>query len=105
MNHSSQIRMTNDEIRRNDEILMTKPANAPLRVFRHAGFGFLSSFVIQRLMQSRFIVPMHAEKRKRAPHDPVVRATPFCNLAERFLTLTLTLNRRTVSTSKSEITL
>src|SRR2546426_6767253 len=38
--------MTNDEIRRNDEIRMTKPANAPLRVFRHSGFGFLSSFVI-----------------------------------------------------------
>jgi len=41
MNHSSQIRMTNDEIR------MTKPANAPLRVFRHSGFGFLLSFVIR----------------------------------------------------------
>src|SRR6266704_3725068 len=44
MNHSSQIRMTNDEIRKNDEIRMTKPANAPLRVFRHSGFGFLASF-------------------------------------------------------------
>jgi hypothetical protein len=43
-NHSSQIRMTNDEIRRNDEIRSTKPANAPLRVFRRSGFGFHSSF-------------------------------------------------------------
>jgi len=47
MNHSLQIRMTNDEIRRNDKIRMTKPANAALRVLRHSGFGFLSSFVIR----------------------------------------------------------
>src|SRR6266516_5476488 len=60
--------MTNDEIRRNDEIRMTKPANAPLSIFRHSGFGFLlsfvichSSFVIQRLVQFRFMVPMHAK--------------------------------------------
>ena len=39
--------MTNDEIRRNDEIRMTKPATAQLRVFRHSDFGFLSSFVIR----------------------------------------------------------
>jgi len=39
--------MTNDEIRRNDEIRMTKPATALLRLFRHSGFGFLSSFVIR----------------------------------------------------------
>jgi len=39
--------MTNDEMRRNDEIQMTKPATAQLRVFRHSGFGFLSSFVIR----------------------------------------------------------
>src|SRR5436305_3583890 len=38
--------MTNDEIRRNDEIRMTKPAIAPQRAFRHSGFGFLSSLVI-----------------------------------------------------------
>ena len=52
MNHPSQIRMT-------------KPANAPLRVFRHSGFGFLSSFVIQRFVQVRFMVPMHAENERR----------------------------------------
>src|SRR5438093_8102588 len=39
--------MTNVEIRRNVEIRMTKPATAQLRVFRHSGFGFLSSFVIR----------------------------------------------------------
>src|SRR6266699_1488866 len=39
--------MTNDEIRRNDEIRMTKPAIAQLRAFPHSGFGFLSSFVIR----------------------------------------------------------
>ena len=66
MNYSSQIRMTNDEIRRNDEILMTKPANAPLRVFRHSGFGFHSSF--NELVQFRFMVAMHAKKRKEALH-------------------------------------
>src|SRR6266699_3597580 len=42
--------MTNDEVRRNDEIRMTKPATAQLRVFRHSGFGFLSSFVIRHSM-------------------------------------------------------
>src|SRR5881396_2704810 len=49
MNHASQIRMTNDEIRRNDEIRMTKPAVATTRAFRHSGFGFLLSFVIRHL--------------------------------------------------------
>jgi len=43
---NSQIRMTNDEIRRNTEIRMTNPAIAPLRALRHSGFGFLSSLVI-----------------------------------------------------------
>src|SRR5438874_6095023 len=43
---------------------------AQLRAFEHSGFGFLSSFVIQRLMQIRFMVPMHAKKRKRALHEP-----------------------------------
>ena len=47
MNHSLQIRMTNDEIRRNDKIRMTKPATALLRVFGHSRFGFLSSFVVR----------------------------------------------------------
>src|SRR5437762_10499604 len=47
MNRNSQIRMTNDEIRRNDEIRMTKPATAQPRAFGHLGFGFLSSFVIR----------------------------------------------------------
>src|SRR6266516_1473137 len=41
--------MTNDKIRRNDEIPMTKPAIAQLRAFRHSSFGFLSSFVIRHL--------------------------------------------------------
>src|SRR6266516_756133 len=65
--------MTNDEFRRKDEFRMTKPATAPLRVFRHSGFGFLlsfvirhSSFVIQRLLQVRFMASMHAQKRKGA---------------------------------------
>src|SRR5438045_8754445 len=74
MNHSSQIRMTNDEIQRNDKFRMTKSANARLRVFRHSGFGFLSSFVIQRRVRLRFMVPMHAQKRLEALHEPERRA-------------------------------
>src|SRR2546422_827719 len=56
--------MTNDE---------RNPATAQLRVFRHSGFGFLSSFVIQRFLQVRFMVPMHAKKRKGVPHETTVR--------------------------------
>ena len=52
----------------------------------------------------RFLVPMHAQKRKGALHDLVVRATPVYDLAERFLTLNPNLNRRTESTSTSKIT-
>src|SRR5438309_1714732 len=66
--------MTNDEIRRNDEIRMTKPATAQPRVFRHLGFGFLSSFVIQRLVQVRFTVPMHTQNRKEAFQGRIDRA-------------------------------
>src|SRR6059036_3322448 len=51
----------------------TKPATAQLRAIGHSGFGFLSSFVIQRLMQIRFIVPMRAEK---ASDPSVNRTTP-----------------------------
>src|SRR5438105_4883508 len=47
VNCNSQTRMTNDEIRRNDEIRMTKPATAQLRVFGHSGIGFLSAFGIR----------------------------------------------------------
>src|SRR5205814_2714977 len=47
MNCNSQTRMTNDEIRSNDEIRMPKPATAQLRAFGHSGFGFLSSFLIR----------------------------------------------------------
>jgi hypothetical protein len=39
-----QIRMTNDEIRRNTEARMTNPAIAHPSALRHSGFGFLSSF-------------------------------------------------------------
>ncbi len=49
MNRSSQIRMTNDEIRRNDEIRMTKPPTAQLRVFdiQASDFFRYSPFVIR----------------------------------------------------------
>ncbi len=46
MNRSSQIRMTNHEIRRNTEIRTTKSPIILLSVVRHSSFGFLSSFVI-----------------------------------------------------------
>jgi hypothetical protein len=42
-----QIRMTNDEIRRNDEFRMAKPAIGRRRTFRHSCFGFLSTFDIR----------------------------------------------------------
>ena len=47
MNRDSQTRMTNDQIRRDDQIRMTKPATAQLRAIGHSGFGFLSSLVIR----------------------------------------------------------
>src|SRR5207249_10785275 len=46
MNRDSETRMTNDEIRMNDEIRITKPATAQLRAIAHSGFGFVSSLVI-----------------------------------------------------------
>src|SRR5438067_13902026 len=49
MNRDSQTRMTNDEIRRNYQIRMTKPATAQLGALGHSGFGFLSSLVIRLL--------------------------------------------------------
>src|SRR6266404_4055795 len=39
--------MTNDEIRRNDEIRMTKPPIGHASAIRHSNFGILSSFVIR----------------------------------------------------------
>jgi outer membrane lipoprotein-sorting protein len=39
--------MTNDEIRRNEEIPMTKPASAKHGALRHSSFGFLSAFGIR----------------------------------------------------------
>src|ERR1044071_7744075 len=50
---ATQIRMTNDQIRKNDKMQMTKPAPAPRRTFRHSDFGFLSSFVIRHLSFGR----------------------------------------------------
>src|ERR1043166_8667953 len=49
INRDSYTRMTNDQIRRNDEIRRTKPAIAQLGAFGNSGFGFLSSFVIRHL--------------------------------------------------------
>jgi len=46
MNRDSQTRMTNDEIRKNDQIPMTKPATAQLRATGHSGFGFHWSLAI-----------------------------------------------------------
>src|SRR5437016_2649454 len=74
MNHSTQIRMTNDKIR------MTKPATAQLRVFDIRAWVFFrqSSFVIviQRFLQVRFMVPLHAEERKAALHEPTQPRPP-----------------------------
>src|SRR6266700_2338579 len=56
---------------------MRKSATAQLRVFRHSGFGFHSSFVIQRLVQVRFMVPMHGIQVVKALHEPTVRSPGF----------------------------
>ena len=49
MSRSSQIQMTNDQIRRNDEIRMTKPATAQRKVFdiQTSDFFRHSSFLIR----------------------------------------------------------
>src|SRR5216117_839067 len=72
MNRDSQTPMTNDQIRRNDEIRRTKPAIAQLGAFGHSGFGFVSSLVIQRFVQIRFMVPMRAKNSVGALHEPGV---------------------------------
>src|SRR6266516_4784720 len=65
--------MTNDEIRRNDETRMTKPATAQVSF---STFGLRisfvichSSFVIQRLVQVRFMVPLHGIQVEKAFHE------------------------------------
>src|SRR6266480_254006 len=84
--------MTNDENRRNDEIRMAKPATAQLRVFdvRASDFFGHSSFVIQRFVQVRFMVPLLALLLAGCAHYPVnaplTHATPetgyrFTNLS------------------------
>src|SRR5881392_1806709 len=85
--------MTNDEIRRNDEIRMSKPAIAQLRAFRDSGFGFLSSFVIQRLVQIRLMVPMHSKKERRLSMNP-----RFLSARKRHLNLTRMTQRGQAST-------
>jgi hypothetical protein len=50
MNRFSQIRMTNDEIRRNTQIRRTNPAIAQQSALRNLDFGFVSSFGIRRCL-------------------------------------------------------
>src|SRR5881392_1099288 len=71
MNRNSQTRMTNDEIRRNDETRMTKPMTAQLRAFGHSGFGFLSSFVIRHstTYANQVHGPNASPKAKGASHE------------------------------------
>ncbi len=59
MNRASQIRMTNDEIRRNAQIRMTNPAIANQSAFRNLGFGFLSSSVIEHSDVVLLATPPH----------------------------------------------
>jgi hypothetical protein len=89
MNRSSEIRMTNDEIRRNTKIRMTNPAIAHPNALRHSGFGFLWSFVICHLS---FDIPIHSEERvSKAPH---LRGRSILN-PDLNLNLNLNLNRDT----------
>src|SRR2546421_3247134 len=68
----SQTRMTNDEIRRNDEIRMTEPATAQLRAFEHSGFGFLSSFGLRHstTYSNEVHCPNARARRKKAGYEP-----------------------------------
>src|SRR6266511_856743 len=87
--------MTNDEIRRNDEIRMTKPAITLLGAFRHSGFGFLSSFVIRH--STTYANQVHAPKQVvkvvGAFHEPPGEGTgptgcrpgPLTRRVERFM--------------------
>src|SRR6059058_157546 len=72
MNRDSQTRMTNDKIRRDDQIRMTKPATAQLRAIGHSGFGFLSSLVIRHSTTYANEVhrPNACAKRKGPRHEP-----------------------------------
>src|ERR1051326_782070 len=58
VNHTSRIRMTNDEIRTSTEIQMTNPLVASLTAHRPSGFGFPSSFVIRHLSCDTFGEPL-----------------------------------------------
>src|SRR5437899_1736229 len=60
MNRDSQTRMTNDEIRRNDQIRMTKPATAELSNWT---FGLRISFVIgHSSFNDSYSNPLHGLK-------------------------------------------
>ena len=79
--------MTNDEIRRNDEVRMTKRATAALRVFRHSGFGFLSSFVAGLLLLG---LSAHGEETNKVQYAKL-RISGFGLLGNRDLKKTIRL--------------
>src|SRR5439155_558860 len=64
--------MTNDEIRRNEEIRRTKPAIAQLGAFGHSGFGFHSSFVIRHsTTHANQVHGPNACAKSESGHEPV----------------------------------
>ena len=68
MNRDSQTRMTNDQIRRNTEILMT---NGTLHT--RALFDIRASDFFRHLsFDNRFMVPTHGIKAEGALHEPSV---------------------------------
>src|SRR5437763_15616977 len=50
--------MTNDEIRKNDEVRMPKRLICPPGAFRHSDFGFLLSFVIRHSSLATLAAPL-----------------------------------------------
>src|SRR6266576_362936 len=65
--------MTNDEIQRNDEIRMTKPATAQLRVFDIRASDFLRHSTI---CATQVHGPNACAKRMEALHEPRSAAVP-----------------------------
>src|SRR5436309_8085358 len=78
LDFNAQTRMTNDEIRRNDEIRMTKPATAQPTAFGHSGFGFRSSFVIRH--STTYANQVHRPNARAKPRGECLRAANLLNL-------------------------
>src|SRR5437867_2604346 len=76
MNRRSQIRRTNDQIRRNTEIRMTKRLMALPNALGNSGFGFLLSFVIRHSSFSTLFEPGSWAQRASGLWSPELSMPP-----------------------------